>query len=330
MACRSRGLPDGTDGQWHDGPMHRLEPTTLAGREAARLVSPAGVEATFVPSAAMLGASLRDDGTELLWPGEGIEAYERDGRWFGIPLLHPWANRLAREGYAIDGVEVTLPPGTGLVRRDARGRPIHGVMAGGTGWSVVAEGADASGAWLGASLDFTADPARARVFPFPHTLRVDARLSERTLRVTTTLEATGDRAVPVAFGWHPYLMLPGVPRSAWHVTLPVRTHAELDGACLPTGTVRPCVVPPGPLGERTYDDLFPSLEPGAPFVLAGGERRIEVRFGAGYDVAVVYAPGHEALVCFEPMTAPTDPFGGDALRRVAPGERFRATFEIAV
>ncbi|NNL67442.1 MAG: aldose 1-epimerase, partial [Myxococcales bacterium] len=111
----------------------------------------------------------------------------------------------------------------------------------------------------------------------------------------------------------------------------VTRQCDLDGRCLPTGAVRDVTIAPGPLGQRTYDDLFDRLAPGAPFVLSGGGRRIEVHYGEGYDVAVVYAPGHADLVCFEPMTAPTDPFSGRAaLRTVAPGETFSAAFEIRV
>ncbi len=54
-------------------------------------------------------------------------------------------------------------------------------------------------------------------------------------------------------------------------------------------------------------------------------------FGAGYDVAVVYAPANDDVVCFEPMTAPTNPFeGGHRLRRVEPGARFTAEFAVTV
>ena len=60
-------------------------------------------------------------------------------------------------------------------------------------------------------------------------------------------------------------------------------------------------------------------------------RRIEVAFGAAYPVAIVYAPADDDVVCFEPMTAPTNPFeGGAALSWAAPGERFSAGFAITV
>ena len=54
-----------------------------------------GIEASFVPSAGMLCSSLRRHGAELLAQNDGIGAYARHGKTMGIPLLYPWANRLA-------------------------------------------------------------------------------------------------------------------------------------------------------------------------------------------------------------------------------------------
>lgn len=53
------------------------------------------LEATFVPTAGMLCASLRHHGEELLAQNAGVDAYAAHGKTMGIPLLYPWANRLA-------------------------------------------------------------------------------------------------------------------------------------------------------------------------------------------------------------------------------------------
>jgi len=249
----------------------------------------------------------------------------------GIPLLHPWANRLGRCGYALGDVEVELPAESPLVHTDPNGLPIHGLLAGCSDWVVEDARADEEQAQLVARLDAGALPALMELFPFPHELRIEATLRRATLEVETTLRATGDVPVPVAFGYHPYFRLPGVPRASWEVTLPVRRQAELDGRCLPTGASRELRIEPGPLGERCYDDLFPELDPQPVFALAGGDRRIEVAFGPGYPVAVVYAPGDDDVVCFEPMTAPTNPFAHPTeLRQAAPGASFAARFSIRV
>jgi galactose mutarotase-like enzyme len=136
--------------------------------------------------------------------------------------------------------------------------------------------------------------------------------------------------VPISFGFHPYLTLPGVPRPDWHIELPVTQHLILDDHSIPTGETEPANVPPGPLGERSFDDGYAELTHD-PFVLQGGRRRIEVSLDSGYDYAQVFAPPQD-LICFEPMTAATNALvaGGPGLRILQPGEREEASFSIAV
>ena len=70
----------------------------------------AALEATFVPDAGMLCSSLRHRGEELLAQNAGVEAYARHGRTMGIPLLYPWANRLASFEYSVAGHDVRRDP----------------------------------------------------------------------------------------------------------------------------------------------------------------------------------------------------------------------------
>ena len=122
------------------------------------------------------------------------------------------------------------------------------------------------------------------------------------------MRASGDVPVPVAFGYHPYLRLPGVDRSAWLVEIPVRERVVLDSEELPnSGESEPADVASGPLGSRTFDDEFEA--PAEPFALAGGGRRIEVSFEGGYPFAQVYAPDDDDVIAFEPMTAPDQRVG---------------------
>ena len=101
--------------------------------------------------------------------------------------------------------------------------------------------------------------------------------------------------MPVAFGFHPYLQLPGVARGDWHLTAPVRAHALLDARGLPTGATEEADLPPGPLGARTFDDLYPILATPARFVLAGGGRRLTLDFDEGYPCAQLFAAQDQAL-----------------------------------
>jgi aldose 1-epimerase len=71
----------------------------------------ADLEAAFVPTDGNIVASLRDGGEELLGSGKGLRRYARNGATMGIPLLHPWANRLAGDTY--DAARKLVPGGLG-------------------------------------------------------------------------------------------------------------------------------------------------------------------------------------------------------------------------
>lgn len=284
------------------------------------------LEARFVPSAGMVGASLRHRGRELLGQRGGIEAYRARGATFGIPLLHPWANRLSAFSYTVEGATIALDAASPRVRTEEHGLPIHGLVAAHAGWAVTAQTA----ATLSAVLDFAADPELLAAFPFPHTLGLDVALTPAALSIATTLTPTADRAVPVAFGFHPYLTLPDAAREEVVLCHGAMTHLLLDGG-LPTGARAPVAPRDAPLGDATYDDLFGDLGPEPTVTLAGGERELTVRFLAGYTHLQLFAPPGSASVAVEPMTAPTDALrSGDGLRFARPGEPFRAAFAIEV
>jgi aldose 1-epimerase len=311
---------------------HEIQDTERDGYEALRLVSPAGISATYVPSAGMMCASLEHHGEEVLGQREGLSAYANEGATMGIPLLHPWANRLGGPGYALDGVQVDVPADAPGVNIDgATGLPIHGLLAGCPEWQVVARHAGDAAARIEARLDVGSLEHVMELFPYPHELHLAAELRGPTLTIETRLTPTTDKPVPIAFGYHPYFRLPGVPRQSWEVRLPVVRRALLNERFLPTGRTEAVDIPPGPLGDATYDDLFPQTAARPVFTVAGGGRRIEVAFSEEYPIAVVYAPADDEVICFEPMTAPTDPFSNrDALRWAAPGSSFSASFAVTV
>ena len=132
-------------------PAHSVEDTDHDGYAAVRLSSPEGLVATYAPAVGMVGASLRHDGDELLAQRKGLAAYEATGSTFGIPLLHPWANRL--------DTDVDSP----LTRRDPNGLAIHGVLPTALDWNVTEKEADETVAHLAATAGFTS-PELPEVF----------------------------------------------------------------------------------------------------------------------------------------------------------------------
>jgi aldose 1-epimerase len=279
------------------------------------------LEAGFAPEAGMVCHSLRHQGEELLTQRDGVEGYVRTGRWMGVPLLHPWANRLAEWRYEALGRRVDLEPlaGDPVVRDRKTGLPIHGVLP--RPWTVV----EADASRLVAELA----PAEDAAFPFPHRMRIEAALSEGALRIATTLEAL-DGEVPVVFGFHPWFSLPGAPRAEYTVELPAMRRIELDDRHLPTGASEPVSAFTGSLPGHELDDAFDGLEDGAAFEVAGGGRRVRVTFDAGFPCAQLFAPPEKDLICFEPMTAPGDALRTGAFSVARPGAPYHAAFTIAV
>jgi aldose 1-epimerase len=289
------------------------------------------LEATVVPGAGMIGVSLRHHGDELLAAPVRPRDYAERRGLLGIPLLHPWANRLSDDEYAIGDRRVRLPAGSDRFMRDDNGLPIHGLLSGSPHWDAVRAQETQDGGRLTAQLDFGAHPELLEAFPFPHRLEVRYGLEPSRLTVATAVEATSDAGVVLSFGWHPYLRLPGVRRTDWHVVLPAMRRLVADERNIPTGETCEFEGSDGPLGDRTFDTGFEDVPEGAVFELAGGRSRVAVVFVRGYPVAQVFAPPGEDLICFEPMAAPTDALrSGRGLRALAPGRRFEAVFEIRV
>ncbi|WIM87161.1 aldose 1-epimerase [Candidatus Mycobacterium wuenschmannii] len=284
------------------------------------------VEAQFVPEAGMIGISLTDDGVELLGQRRGLDAYVANGKTMGIPILYPWANRLGANTYEAEGTTVTLTDGEYGVRTDPNGLPIHGVLAAFSNWRVTHE----SEHELAAGVDFTTDDELLASFPFPHRLSLTITLVDRTLRLRVSVTPTGEQAVPLCFGFHPYLQLPGVPRDQWLIETPAMRHLTLDDKGLPTGDaiVQPAISEP--LGDRTFDDGYDQVADGSAFAVSGGGRRIEVHFEEGYPAAQIFAPPGEDVVCFEPMTAVADALRSGGYRSAQPGDWGVAQFSIRV
>lgn len=277
------------------------------------------LEAGFAPEAGMVCHSLRHEGEELLTQRDGIEGYVRTGRWMGVPLLYPWANRLSGWEYEALGRRVDLGPLAGdvVVRDRKTGLPIHGVLP--RPWAVVEQTATRVVAEL------APDEGVAAAFPFAHRIRLEADLSPTGLRIATTLEAL-DAEVPVAFGFHPWF---DARREDSVVELPAMRRFVLD-RLVPTGETREAPAFRGPLAELDLDDGFGGLADGAVFAVTGGGRRIELRLHSGYPCAQVFAPPEKDLVCFEPMTAPANALRTGAFAVAAPGSPYRAAFTIVV
>ena len=281
--------------------------------------------AEFVPDANLVCCSFQVDGVELLERRRGVRVYAEQGKTMGIPLLYPWANRLARFGYSAAGREVVLSEDDARTPRDSAGLPIHGVMPGLLHWEPGDSGAADT---IAARLEWRSD-ALLELFPFVHEVHCEATVGRGELTMTITVTAdTGDR-VPVSFGYHPYTRVPGAGRDEWQVGLGATSRLVLDDHSIPTGERAPLDRDRFSLAGVSLDDAFEASSEPAVFVATAGEARLTVEFLGGYGYAQVFAPPGQEFICFEPMTAPTNALGsGDGLTVVPPGETYVARFRI--
>ena len=282
--------------------------------------------ATFVPSAGMVCTSLSDGGVELLGQRKGLQAYLTTGKTMGIPILYPWANRLSANGYGVDGGAVTLTPGVGGVRSDEHGLVIHGVLAAYPGWLVTEQEENR----FIADLDFGGQPRLLCSFPFPHVVTLDIKLANRALTIETTITPTTSASVPLCFGFHPYLTIPGVPRSEWKLETPPMRKLPVDHWGIPTGDDVEVPAKSLVLSDSIFDDGYDEVPQGAVFALSGGDRRIEVVLENGYPAVQIFAPRNDDVVCVEPMAAPTNALRRGGYNVAVPGRPATATFTIKV
>ncbi len=285
--------------------------------------------AEFVPDANLLCCSLVYGGVERLERRRGVRVYAEQGKTMGIPLLYPWANRLARFGYEAAGRAVTLSEDDPRIPRDSAGLPIHGVVPGLLRWEVRDSGRTDT---IDARLEWSSDEL-LELFPFVHEVHREATVGPAELTMTTTVTAVGEDPVPVSFGYHPYTRLAGAARDEWQITLAASNRLELDDHSIPTGERVPVDRDRFPLADASLDDAFEAAAPSeaATFQATAGEHRLSVEFLAGYGYAQVFSPDGQGFVCFEPMTAPANALNsGDGLTVIGPGETYVARFRIAL
>jgi galactose mutarotase-like enzyme len=297
------------------------EETRFQDEPALRLTS-GRVSATFVPGLGMTGVSLRNGGAEHLALPGGLDAL-RHGRTTGLPLLAPWANRLSSRVYRVGRIRVDMH---GLrLGVDEHRLPIHGLLVGSKGWSVDHLATRGATARARASIEVD-----AKAFPFAHRIDVTASVRENGLTIDTSITPSGRRAVPLAFGWHPYLQLPGVARSSWNLRLPSRRHLLLDARGIPDGDEAREAAEQAPIARRKFDDLYALGRDRKLSFSATGGRRVELHCQSGYPYAQVWVPPGKTFAALEPMAAPTNALVDGRAPLVPPGETFTATFTLAV
>jgi len=293
-------------------------------------------ELSIAPSIGNIAYDLRVAGKPILMPPPGtLSAWKAKPTQAGIPFLAPWANRLDPDSFWANGKKYPLEPNAVDLRRDSNGLAIHGLLLFASDWKILSVHANDDGAEYTARLEFWRHPEWMAQFPFAHTIDRTYRLSNGVLEVRTSIHNESRDPMPLVIGFHPWYQLPSTPRDQWRVHLPVREHYTLSSKSVPTGKKKPMDLPdPLSLGGHHLDDVFGGVNPNDEFWVESGGQRISVRFGPNFPIAVVYAPADRNVICFEPMTAPTNAFNlahdglYQGMQSIAPGATWTESFWI--
>lgn len=282
--------------------------------------------AEFRPEHGMIGTSLTHRGEEILRFPEDLAAAAHSGTSVGIPLNYPWANRLRGSRYTAIGRSVELDPESPWLMTDWNDVILHGVRWARLRWRQV----DAGERFVASRLSWDGDEL-LRVFPFRHDVEMRATLDEEGLTVETTVHANAGDDVPVSFGFHPYIALPGLPRTQWQLSLPAMQAQVLDELLIPVGEREEFPAYAHRLADLDFDHGFAFTTERPVMAIEGGGRRIAVEFLEGFRFAQIYAPPAHDYISFEPMTAPANALvTGEELPVARAGGSFRTAFRVSV
>jgi aldose 1-epimerase len=298
-----------------------------------------GEEVRIIPSGGNRVYRLAVHGENILHFPSGDPGSIRGSRGLdGIPFLAPWANRMP-EGFYANGRRYLFNMQSSTIRPDGNGIPIHGLVTTWPTWQVTELTAGADFASVTSKLEFWRYPELMTNWPFAHEYEMTHRLAGGALEVRIAVINRSADEMPIAVGFHPYFILPGVPIAEAVAHIPVRSHVETDKRLVPTGEMKPVDFGnPVSLRDRHFDDGFTDLIHDSSgrtvFSVEGRGKKIEVTFGPKYPVAIVYAPPGQNYICFEPMSTLTNGINlahegkYSVLQTVREGQRWEESFWI--
>jgi aldose 1-epimerase len=297
------------------------------------MLSPTGTQYELVLGAnravvTQVAAALRQlqvDGVHLVQPYPATSVAP-----FGAGItLAPWPNRVRDGLWQWNGepqqLDLTEPELSNALHGLLRDRPYDLVER--TESSVM--------------LAATIFPTRGYPFEVATSVRFD--LTADGITVTHSLRTIGDTAAPLAVGSHPYVRLGDVPLDDLTVSVPARSHFEVDArlnpvAESPVDGTRFDLRDGVPVRGLALDDGFGDLPAGVNVsrVTAPDGRSVELWQGDDYRYVQVFVTRIFPLegelisaIAIEPMSAPADALNsGKGLRWLEPGETWELSWGI--
>jgi aldose 1-epimerase len=314
-------------------PNYTAEKTTDHGVDIVRLTDSAnGVVVSIAPSIGNRLYEMKVHGKDVLntAPADSGDFKTNVGSE-GIPFLAPWANRLSEQDFWANGKKYMFNMTLGNVRGDAI--PIHGLLGTSALWEVTEVKADGHSAHITSRLQFWKYPDLMEQWPFAHEYEMTYELSGGALEVKLVVNNLSVDPMPVALGFHPCFVVPGIDRDEWIADIAATKMVVADEHLVATGELKPLpFANPFPVKVHPLDTGFTDFqrdaEGRAHFSLSSGNEKVEVLFGPKYPAAQVFTPANRQTVCMEPMAGITNAVNLNhegkypTLQMVAPGTKW--------
>lgn len=177
-------------------------------------------------------------------------------------------------------------------------------------FTVTEMGATDDSSYVILSYDYNkADPG----YPFFYRIQVRYKLSiNHELMVSTTITNTGEAAIPISDGWHPYFTL---GKNAGDLELFINTTSmvEFDNRLLPTGNMMPFdrYSHLQKIGDAQIDNCFILQDNNtAACLLRNPENGLQLTIhpDAGYPYLQIFIPPHRCSIAIENLSSLPDAF----------------------
>lgn len=235
--------------------------------------------------------------------------------------LFPWGNRVRDGKYSFQETDYQLS-----INEIAFNNAIHGFVSFGN-FEVVEEEVNEVEAIL--TLRYTYRGG-AFGFPFPFVLDIQHIFSsDEGLELNYTVKNTGQKAMPMVLGWHPYFKIEGETADDWQIEFPATHQYKSDSQMISADKVEVDFKGIIDLRGRTLNAVF-AVKPSSKIEakLHSPKKNMTLNvwqegLKGGFTYLVVYIPDARDCIAIEPMTGNTDAFNsGDGLLVLEAGKTF--------
>ena len=235
--------------------------------------------------------------------------------------LFPWGNRVRDGKYSFQGIDYQLS-----INEIAFNNAIHGFVSF-ANFEVIEEKVDEVEAILTLRYNYKATQFG---FPFPFVLDIQHIFSfDEGLEINYFIKNTGQKAMPMVLGWHPYFKIEGETADDWQIDLPATHQYKSDSQMISADKVEVDFKGTMDLKGRTLDAVF-AVEPSSKVEakLHSPKKNMTINIWqeglkGGFSYMVVYIPATRDCIAIEPMTGNTDAFNSnDGLLILEAGKTF--------